>query len=183
MPDRYVRIKPRVMLKAGELDKVSIAQDLGAKIAEVRKARGVTSEDLAAKIGVTRGTLSVWENGRGIPDAYAVAVIAHELGTSFGEFFEPDTLPARDFTEERLAQQRAEAATPTTPPAGASDLPESEPDAVELAQLRADLEATRLELADLNDRFATAMELIAPRLATSADADAQLRRAIQRRAS
>jgi len=34
----------------------------------------------------------------------------------------------RGTSRERLAQQRAEAATPTTPPAGASDLPESEPD-------------------------------------------------------
>ena len=42
---------------------------LGEKILALRKARGMSQEDLAAALGVTRQTVSRWEVGSALPDA------------------------------------------------------------------------------------------------------------------
>lgn len=47
-----------------------------------RKARGMTQEELAAKLNVSRQAVSKWETGESLPDLYKLASLADELGVS-----------------------------------------------------------------------------------------------------
>ena len=54
--------------------------DFGMRLAEARKARGMTQEQLAQQLHVSRQTVSHWENGRALPDIAMAQRIADELG-------------------------------------------------------------------------------------------------------
>ena len=49
---------------------------LGEKIAEKRRARGMTQEELAEKLGVTAQAVSKWENNNSYPDITLLPTIA-----------------------------------------------------------------------------------------------------------
>ena len=42
--------------------------DTGAKVAELRKAKGLTQQELAGKLFVSRELVCKWENGERRPD-------------------------------------------------------------------------------------------------------------------
>ena len=42
---------------------------IGKFIAELRRDRGMTQEQMAEKLGVSAKSVSRWENGRNLPDA------------------------------------------------------------------------------------------------------------------
>ena len=46
--------------------------ELGKKIYQLRKLSGMTQEQLAEKLSISRQTLSKWENGAGMPDVECV---------------------------------------------------------------------------------------------------------------
>lgn len=54
--------------------------DFGMRLAEARKARGMTQEQLAQLLHVSRQTVSHWENGRALPDLAMAQRLAEELG-------------------------------------------------------------------------------------------------------
>lgn len=55
---------------------------LGEKTQKLRKAKGWTQEDLAARIAVSRQALSRWEQGTVIPDTENVLQLSKAFGTS-----------------------------------------------------------------------------------------------------
>lgn len=55
---------------------------LSENIKNLRKERGVSQEELAARLNVVRQTLSKWENGLSVPDSDMLIALAEELGTS-----------------------------------------------------------------------------------------------------
>ncbi len=50
--------------------------NLGEKIGELRKSKGITQERLAEKIGVTRQTVSNWEGNVTVPDIGQALLLA-----------------------------------------------------------------------------------------------------------
>ena len=50
-----------------------------------RKARGMTQEELAARLSISRQAVSKWETGESLPDLYKLAALADELGVSTDE--------------------------------------------------------------------------------------------------
>ena len=50
-----------------------------------RKLRGMTQEELAAKLNISRQAVSKWETGESLPDLYKLAALADELGVSTDE--------------------------------------------------------------------------------------------------
>ena len=56
--------------------------DLGKNIYELRKARGVTQEELAAELGVTAAAVSKWEKGNTLPDVLMVCALADYFGVT-----------------------------------------------------------------------------------------------------
>lgn len=61
-------------------------QKIGRYIAECRKQKNLTQEQLAEKIGVTSKSVSRWENGKTMPDVSLFEPLCKELDISFNSF-------------------------------------------------------------------------------------------------
>ena len=55
---------------------------LSENIKSLRKAKGLSQEELAAKLNVVRQTVSKWETGLSVPDCDILIKLAEELDTS-----------------------------------------------------------------------------------------------------
>lgn len=55
---------------------------LSENIINLRKAKGLSQEELAIKLNVVRQTISKWEKGLSVPDASMLISLAEELDTS-----------------------------------------------------------------------------------------------------
>lgn len=60
---------------------------IGKFIAELRKSKSMTQEEMAEKLGVSNKSVSRWENGRNLPDASLFEPICELLGISLTELF------------------------------------------------------------------------------------------------
>ena len=67
---------------------------LSDNIKNLRKAKGLSQDELAIKLNVVRQTISKWEKGLSVPDSEMLLTIAEALGTTvntlLGETIEPD---------------------------------------------------------------------------------------------
>lgn len=75
-------------------------------LARRRKALGLSQEELAAKIGVSRQAVSKWETGDSTPDLNRLLALAEALDTSL------DTLCGREAAEPPAAAAPAESDVP-----------------------------------------------------------------------
>lgn len=55
------------------------------KLKEIRKKEGISQEQLAEKIGVSRQAITKWENGKGLPDVENMVIIATIFKTTIDE--------------------------------------------------------------------------------------------------
>ncbi|MCQ4167459.1 helix-turn-helix domain-containing protein [Tahibacter harae] len=69
----------------------------GSRMKALRSERGLTQEDLAHEVGVTKGAISQWERDGTEPNFAALAVIARTLGVSLDGLI---LGPAATFTAE-----------------------------------------------------------------------------------
>ena len=59
--------------------------DFGQKLKEIRKNEGLSQEQLAEKIGVSRQAITKWETGRGMPDIENMMILAEIFKTTLDE--------------------------------------------------------------------------------------------------
>jgi len=78
--------------------------DLGARVRELRKARGWTLEQAARQAGLARSTLSKIENGQMSPTYEALKKLAQGLEISVPQLFTP---PVRERAGGRIALTRS----------------------------------------------------------------------------
>lgn len=64
--------------------------NLGKKIAELRKKKNLSQEELAEKVGVARQTISKWETGDTTPDINQVKIISKIFNISIDELVDND---------------------------------------------------------------------------------------------
>jgi len=76
----------------------SIQKKLGGRIVELRKAAGLTQEQLAEKVGVTPVTISRLERGVTVPSLATLARIGEALQAGMPDLF--------DFQRGRTAKER-----------------------------------------------------------------------------
>jgi len=69
---------------------------LGSRLAQLRKQKGMTQNQLANAIGRDSMTVSRWERGERIMRADDVAAVAEALGIHAGLLFEEPTEPTGD---------------------------------------------------------------------------------------
>ncbi len=62
-------------------------KSLGRKIADLRKDKGITQEELAQKLNVTAQAVSKWENDISYPDIMTLPQLAKILGITVDELF------------------------------------------------------------------------------------------------
>ena len=64
---------------------------LGQMIVQIRKEQGLTQETFAKKFGVTRQTVSNWENEKSYPDLYTLVKISDEFNVSLDILLKGDS--------------------------------------------------------------------------------------------
>jgi transcriptional regulator with XRE-family HTH domain len=68
-----------------------IIMDFKEKLAAIRKDRGMSQEELAQRIGVTRQAVSKWESGESLPDIDNLVAMGDILGVSIDRLIRRDT--------------------------------------------------------------------------------------------
>ncbi|RVU97642.1 XRE family transcriptional regulator [Coriobacteriales bacterium OH1046] len=56
--------------------------EVGKTVRELRAEAGMSQEELAEKVFVSRQTISNWENGKFYPDVQSPAIVTELFGTS-----------------------------------------------------------------------------------------------------
>jgi transcriptional regulator with XRE-family HTH domain len=64
--------------------------NIGNKIRELRKKKGITQEQLASALGITSQAVSKWEMSTGYPDIAMLPIIAGYFGVSMDTLFNYD---------------------------------------------------------------------------------------------
>lgn len=65
-----------------------LPKTLGKRIQKARKSRGLTQEDLAYKVGISRAYMGYIEQGRNMPSVEILEKIAKTLGVKISDLFE-----------------------------------------------------------------------------------------------
>ncbi len=81
-------------------------QDIGRFIAEKRRAKNLTQEQLAELLGVSNKTISKWETGKSMPDYSIVELLCKELNITISELLaakEKESESTPIYTEEQVA--------------------------------------------------------------------------------
>ena len=61
---------------------------IGSYIAQKRRAKNLTQEQLAEKLGVSNKTISKWENGKCMPDYSIIQKLCDALGVTLPELMD-----------------------------------------------------------------------------------------------
>ena len=78
--------------------------DLGQQLKAHRKELGISQDELAEKIFVSRQSISNWENNKTYPDIHTLLLLAETFGVSLDELIKGDV---EEMKEEINAQERA----------------------------------------------------------------------------
>ncbi len=73
-----------------------MTENIGAKIAELRRGRNMKQDELAEQLDVTPQAVSKWENGASMPDIALLPKIAGIFGVTIDELFGADNTPKPD---------------------------------------------------------------------------------------
>lgn len=79
--------------------------NLGSRISEYRQNKGMTQEELAARIGVTHQALSKWERGQSLPDLSLLADLCHIMGCSADYLLGIETAPITENDDEKTQDE------------------------------------------------------------------------------
>ena len=74
--------------------------DVGNQIRERRQALGLSQEELAQRLYVSRVTVSHWETGRTLPDVQSMLLLANLFGTTIDEMVRGDVDEMREMVEK-----------------------------------------------------------------------------------
>ena len=75
-------------------------EKIGKFIAELRKEKNMTQQELANKISVTDRAISNWENGRRLPDYSLLKDLSKELNISINELLSGERLSEKVLKEK-----------------------------------------------------------------------------------
>ena len=64
--------------------------EVGGRIRELRTERGMSQDDLAARVYVSRQTISSWENGKTYPDVQSLLLLSEIFGASVDSLIRGD---------------------------------------------------------------------------------------------
>ena len=82
-------------------------EKIGKFIANLRKEKNMTQQELSKKLGVTDRAISKWENGRGLPDYSLLQDLCDTLSISINELFSGEKISKEDYktkAEENMSK-------------------------------------------------------------------------------
>jgi len=74
-------------------------QQIGSFLAQLRKEKNLTQEELGEKIGVTNKTVSRWENGNYLPPVEMLQMLSALYGVSINELLSGERLNDKNYRE------------------------------------------------------------------------------------
>ncbi|HEY8934838.1 MAG TPA: type II toxin-antitoxin system antitoxin SocA domain-containing protein [Cyclobacteriaceae bacterium] len=87
--------------------KLKLSQkEIGQRIMELRKAKGMSQEDLAKSIGMSRPSLAQIELGNRNIDVFELFQLSHVLGFSMDEFLSPDFKTVNEVQHEKEGAEK-----------------------------------------------------------------------------
>lgn len=110
---------------------------LAEKIYQLRKAKNWSQEDLAAKIGVSRQSVSKWERGEALPDLERMISLSDVFGVSID-----DLIRSNKITEDN--QEEVQSQPETTPPQADQESPLAALNEIDLASAHAYLQVKQV---------------------------------------
>ena len=78
---------------------------LGEKIKEARKQCGLSQEQLAEKMSVSRSAIAKWETDKGIPDISNLIAISDEFGISLDELIKDQSAVKKKIIADSAAKK------------------------------------------------------------------------------
>ncbi|MEE8680990.1 MAG: helix-turn-helix transcriptional regulator [Olsenella sp.] len=75
--------------------------EIGEKIRKLRTDAGMTQDDLASRLGVTRTAVSKWETGKGWPGVDSLKLIADEFGVTIDALVSDEDVEQKRAVEHR----------------------------------------------------------------------------------
>lgn len=81
--------------------------DFGAQMKKLRTSRGLTQEQVAQKLNVSRQTISSWENNRNLPDLEMVVLIARIFNISLDNLILGDPTMTNKLVKDSSEMKRA----------------------------------------------------------------------------
>lgn len=78
---------------------------LGEKIRDQRKKAGLSQEQLAEKLNVSRQAITKWETDKGIPDVANLIAISDEFGLSLDEMMKGDIAVKKKIVADSSAKK------------------------------------------------------------------------------
>ena len=78
---------------------------LGEKIKEARKQCGLSQEQLAEKLAVSRSAVTKWETDKGIPDIANLIAISDEFGLSLDELIKDNVAVKKKIIADSSAKK------------------------------------------------------------------------------
>ena len=75
-------------------------EKIGKFIAECRKNKNMTQQELAEKLGVSDRTVGNWENGRNMPDLSLFKPLCNELHISLNDFLSGEKVKVQNYQEK-----------------------------------------------------------------------------------
>ncbi len=74
-------------------------QKIGAFLAELRKERNLTQDELGVQIGVTNKTISRWENGNYLPPVEMLQILSNKFDVSINEILNGERISNNDYKD------------------------------------------------------------------------------------
>lgn len=84
--------------------------DIGNQIKDRRTRLGLSQDELARRLYVSRVTISHWETGKSLPDVQSMLLLANLFGTTIDELVKGDVGEMREMVERDERRTRAFAA-------------------------------------------------------------------------
>lgn len=78
--------------------------DFSGKLKEIRKKEGISQEQLAERIGVSRQAITKWETGKGLPDVENMVIIAEIFKTTLDELLMDSVTKAAPEASEYISE-------------------------------------------------------------------------------
>ena len=78
---------------------------LSGKLKELRTGAGLTQEQVAEKLGVTRSAIARWESGKGIPDISNLILISDYFNISLDEMIKGDDAVQKKIISDSLSKK------------------------------------------------------------------------------
>ena len=81
--------------------------DIGNQIRERRQRLGLSQDELAQRLYVSRVTISHWETNKTLPDVQSMLLLANLFGTTIDEMVRGDVDEMREMVEKSEQQRKA----------------------------------------------------------------------------